>query len=271
MKLFRKLFAEKILRYYEGTEAGIKMIKSFPVIRKLVKDDAFGEKSKSRAIVGTMAQIFMLAWEFIRKFMYVILLIYVPYTILAYFFPLIRIHQDVSIIYLFIMLSTICGSLANTTIFAMGDRDYLMIRVMLVSPYMNFLGKFIYKIVIEFVFYFIILIILGEPVFNALMLCIVTACARPVGEMMAIITFDHFRSVYENRSVLNGTIMAICVILAYGLPVLNGRIAASWIYAIHPFVVCVMLLVGAGAMYFLWWYKYYRVIIREAMHNKREF
>ena len=58
MKLFRKLFAEKILRYYEGTEAGIKMIKSFPVIRKLVKDDAFGEKSKSRAIVGTMAQIF---------------------------------------------------------------------------------------------------------------------------------------------------------------------------------------------------------------------
>ena len=50
MKLFRKLFAEKILRYYEGTEAGIKMIKSFPVIRKLVKDDAFGEKSKSRAI-----------------------------------------------------------------------------------------------------------------------------------------------------------------------------------------------------------------------------
>ena len=199
MKLFRKLFAEKILRYYEGTEAGIKMIKSFPVIRKLVKDDAFGEKSKSRAIVGTMAQIFMLAWEFIRKFMYVILLIYVPYTILAYFFPLIRIHQDISIIYLFIMLSTICGSLANTTIFAMGDRDYLMIRIMLVSPYMNFLGKLIYKIVTEFVFYFITLIILGEPVFNALMLCFVTACARPVGEMMAIITFDHFRSVYENR------------------------------------------------------------------------
>ena len=146
-----------------------------------------------------------------------------------------------------------------------------MIRIMLVSPYMNFLGKLIYKIVTEFVFYFITLIILGEPVFNALMLCFVTACARPVGEMMAIITFDHFRSVYENRSVLNGTIMAICVILAYGLPVLNGRIAASWIYAIHPFVVCVMFLVGAGAMYFLWWYKYYRVIIREAMHNKREF
>ena len=88
MKLFRKLFAEKILRYYEGTEAGIKMIKSFPVIRKLVKDDAFGEKSKSRASRWNYwHRIFMLAWEFIRKFMYVILLIYVPYTILASFLP----------------------------------------------------------------------------------------------------------------------------------------------------------------------------------------
>ena len=66
MKLFRKLFAEKILRYYEGTEAGIKMIKSFPVIRKLVKDDAFGEKSKSRAIVGTMAQIYMFPIQYLH-------------------------------------------------------------------------------------------------------------------------------------------------------------------------------------------------------------
>ena len=262
MKLFRKLFAEKILRYYEGTEAGIKIIKKLPILKKLVKEESFGEKSKSRAFIGALAQAFMLAWEFIRKFLYVVLLIYGPYIILSHFFPLIRIHQDIS---------TICGSLANTTIFAMGDRDYLMIRVMLVSPYMNFLGKFIYKLITEFIFYFIILTILGEPVFNALMLCIITACARPIGEMLAIITFDHFRGVYENRSVLNGTIMAICVILAYGLPVLNGRVTASWIYAIHPFVVCVMFLLGAGAMYFLWWYKYYRVIIREAMHNKREF
>ena len=163
MKLFRKLFAEKILRYYEGTEAGIKIIKKLPILKKLVREDSFGEKSKSRAVIGVLAQEFMLAWEFIRKFLYVVLLIYVPYIILAHFFPLIRIHQDISIIYLFIMLSTICGSLANTTIFAMGDRDYLMIRVMLVSPYMNFLGKFIYKLITEFIF----LLFSEEKVINA--------------------------------------------------------------------------------------------------------
>lgn len=271
MKLFRKMFAEKILRFYEGTEAGISLIRKLPIVSKAVKDTSFGEKSKSRAAVGITAQVIMLIWEFIRKFLYVVIFMFIPYMIMAHFLPLIRIHQDTTIIYLFVMLSTICGSLANTTIFAMGDRDYLMIRVMLVSPYMNFLGKFIYKLVTEFVFYFVILIIMGVPVLNSLMLCVLTACSRPIGEMLAIITFDHFRGVYENRNVLNGTIMAICVILAYGLPVLNGRVSASWIYAVHPFVVLIMFVLGAGAMYFLWWYKYYRVIIREAMHNKREF
>jgi len=34
--------------------------------------------------------------------------------------------------------------------------------------------------------------------------------------------------------------------------------------------VLVFFLAGAGAMYFLWWYKYYRKIVREAMHLKHE-
>ena len=135
MKLFRKLFAEKILRYYEGTEAGIKIIKKLPILKKLVKEESFGEKSKSRAFIGALAQAFMLAWEFIRKFLYVVLLIYGPYIILAHFFPLIRIHQDISIIYLFIMLSTICGSLANTTILAMGDRDFVALFLSLAPAF----------------------------------------------------------------------------------------------------------------------------------------
>ena len=88
--------------------------------------------------------------------------------------------------------------------------------------------------------------------------------------MYAIITFDHLRRLYENRSVLNGVIMAVCTLLAYGLPLINKSVSATWVYAVHPFVVAVFFFLGVGAMYFLWWYKYYRVIIREAMHKKRE-
>lgn len=102
------------------------------------------------------------------------------------------------------------------------------------------------------------------------MLCILTMCVRPIGEMFAIMSFDHFIWVYENRSVFNGTVMAVCVLLAYGVPLFARRLSYSWMYAVHPFVIVVFLLAGAGAMYFLWWYKYYRKIVREAMHMKHE-
>ena len=114
--------------------------------------------------------------------MYVFVLIYIPYRIISIECPLIRANQEITIIYMFIMLSIICGSLSNNILFTVGDRDYLMMRVMFISPYMSY----------------------------------------------------------------------------------------SWMYAVHPFVIVVFLLAGAGAMYFLWWYKYYRKIVREAMHMKHE-
>lgn len=270
MKLFKKLFAEKLLRFYEGTNAGIRYISSMPVLRNHIRKETFAENSRARLAVGIVAQLFMVLWEFIKKFLYVLVLIYIPYRLISLECPLIKANQELTIIYMFIMLSVICGSLANNILFTVGDRDYLMMRVMFISPYMNFLGKLIYKMLTEFIFYFIILSIFGVSAFHSLMLCIFTMCVRPIGEMFAIMSFDHFIWVYENRSVFNGTVMAVCVLLAYGIPFFARRLPYSWMYAVHPFVVFIFLLAGAGAMYFLWWYKYYRKIVREAMHMKHE-
>ena len=79
---------------------------------------------------------------------------------------------------------------------------------------------------------------------------------------MRLCPLDHFIWIYENRSVFNGTIMAACVLLAYGVPLFARRVSYSWMYAVHPFVNSHILIAGAGAMYFLWWYKYYRKIVK---------
>lgn len=138
MRLFRKLFAEKILRFYEGTNAGIRYISNAPLIGRCVKENTFAENSKARLFVGIMAQLFMVLWEFIKKFAYVFILIYIPYVLIGLECPLIKANQELTIIYMFVMLSVICGSLSNNILFTIGDRDYLMIRVMSISPYMNF-------------------------------------------------------------------------------------------------------------------------------------
>ena len=94
MKLFRKMFAEKILRFYEGTEAGISLIRKLPIVSKAVKDTSFGEKSKSRVAVGITAQVIMLIWEFIRKFLYVVIFNFL-YNIVIFTFGIMLVKKGV--------------------------------------------------------------------------------------------------------------------------------------------------------------------------------
>lgn len=84
MKLFKKLFAEKLLRFYEGTNAGIRYMGMIPGVKNHIKEETFAENSKARLAVGIFAQLFMVLWEFIKKFLYVFALIYIPYRIISF-------------------------------------------------------------------------------------------------------------------------------------------------------------------------------------------
>lgn len=271
MKLFRRLFAEKILKFHEGTNKVFRALLNVPGIKNYLNKDIFDkEQSGLRAAFGVVAQICVVLWEFARKFLYGILFMYVPFQLISRICPLVASHQELTMIYMFVILSTICGSLANNTLLTMGDRDYLMIKVMLISPYMNFLGKLIYKITTDFIYFTIILCIFKVSVLNSILLGIVTICARLVGEVIAIISFDHVKSLYEKRNRYNGIVMAASVLFAYGMPILTRRVSEGCMVVVHPAFVLLMIVIGIGAMYYLWWYKHYKNIIREAMHMKRE-
>lgn len=97
MKLFKKLFAEKLLRFYEGTNAGIRYMGMIPGIKNHIKEETFAENSKARFAVGIFAQLFMVLWEFIKKLLYVFALIYIPYRIISFECPLIKANQELTI------------------------------------------------------------------------------------------------------------------------------------------------------------------------------
>ena len=255
MIIFKKMFAEKILRFHEAMNRFSELLMRMPHLGDKIRNQIEeNDNYRLKMTFGVIAQIGIVLFELLRKFLYVGFFVYLPYRIIAHFCPLIASHRELTMIFLFFMLSTICGSLANTTLMSMGDRDYLMIRIMLISPYMNFLGKIVYKIATDLVYFTIIL----------------TASLRPVGEMIAIIMFDKIKAIYNNRGIYNGLVMALCVIIAYGVPVFQRKLSSEWMSVVHPGFVIFMVLIGAGASFFLWWYKHYRKIMREAMYIKRE-
>lgn len=271
MEIFRKMFAEKILSFHEGTNRSLKLLMRMPVIGTHISSKVFNRKnSKLRMAVGVAALIGRMALEFIKKYLYVALFMYVPYLFMAKFCPLIESNQESAMLFMFFMLSSICGSFANNTLFAMGDRDYLMVRVVLVSPYMNFLGRLTVKIITDLVYFTIILCLFQVSFAHSLLISIVTVCIRPVGEMLAIIGFENIRSMYDSRNAFNGTVIAVSIFLAYGLPLLERRISSDWLFFVNPAFVVFALFIGVFAMYYLWSYPYYRKIMREAVHIKRE-
>lgn len=142
MEIFKKMFAEKILSFHEGTNRSLEILTKMPLVGEYISNQVIHKRnSKMRMTIGVMAVFVRMIVQFIKKYLYVAVFIYVPYLFMAQFNPLIRDHKESAVLFMFFMLSTICGSLANNTLLAMGDRDYLMVRVVLVSPYMNFLGS----------------------------------------------------------------------------------------------------------------------------------
>ena len=162
MEIFKKMFAEKILSFHEGTNRSLEILTKMPLVGEYISNQVIHKRnSKMRMTIGVMAVLVRMIVQFIKKYLYVAVFIYLPYLFMAKFNPLIRDHKESAVLFMFFMLSTICGSLANNTLLAMGDRDYLMVRVVLVSPYMNFLGRLAVKMVTDFVYFTLLLTLFG--------------------------------------------------------------------------------------------------------------
>ena len=131
---------------------------------------------------------------------------------MAQFNPLIRDHKESAVLFMFLCCLRFAEALPTIHRFAMGDRDYLMVRVVLVSPYMNFLGRLAVKMVTDFVYFTIILNLFGVSFVHGLLLSLVTMCIRPAGEMIAVLCFDQMQSMYNNRNAFNGTVIALSVL-----------------------------------------------------------
>jgi hypothetical protein len=271
MEMIRKMFAEAKLSYLEGTNRSVRFLMGLPVIGKFFNESVINERnSKKRTTIGILYEVCRALVYFIRKLIYVFLFVWVPCQLMAMECPLIASNKESAMLFIFFMLTSVCGSIANSTVFELGDRDYLMVRIVLVNPYMNFLGKLVQKIMLELVCYTIILCIFNVSFSHSLLVSLVTVSLRPLGEMIAIIGFEHIRSLYENRNVWNGAVIAISVLLAYGLPLLKRRVKSSWLFFVNPVFAVAVMFIGVFAMYYLWSYQYYRKIMREAVHIKRE-
>lgn len=262
MIIIKRLFAEKILAYHENTERLLSVLYSMPGLGESLKRCVAASKSgRVKHIFGVLAQIFVIMWEIIKKTLFVVAFMWLPYRLFSKEFPLISEQRTLVIVFLFFIICIICGSVTNNMFSAVSKRDDVMTKVVFISPAVNYLGKLISKMIADFMGFFIALIVVKVPVHMCLILAVTTVFARPVGELFTMFMYEKSKVLYNNKGAVYGTIMALSLIGSYGSMFLFRTVDSMWMIAVNPVLMMVVMLLGALSFLVLCNYRNYAGIM----------
>jgi len=267
----KNLFQEKILKFCEGANFVIYILKKIPKVRNKVNDDLFDKKKiKQRTKFGVFALICTLILEFLKKLVYAVIFVYIPYKLIGKVVINVLNNQELSIIYFFIIMTTFCGSITNNTMFTMSDRDYIMLRVILVKSNIHYFGRIFYKMITELVYFTIILLILGVSFKYSIAVSLFTMAMRPLGEFISLLIYNNSGKIHDMRASINGLIMAGAFIIAYVLPYEYRAISNTWYKVSNPYFLIGVLVISIATMWLLWTYKKYEKVAQDAVYVRRE-
>lgn len=265
------LFEAKRIRFAEDANFLIFILKKLPKIGERYTDEWFGNaKDKDKIKYGIVISICRFLAEFIKKIIYVCIFAYIPYIIIGKWCPNIHYNQEKSVMYFFIVMTSICGSITNHTQFTMTDRDYLMLKVMCVRIDMYYIERIISKVMVEIICFPVILWLFGIRPIYAFTIALFTVAMRIAGEMINLIAHDNLKTAYAKRDTVNGLVMAAAFIFAYVLPYVDRNITKAWYVVADPVFIIVEIFCTAGAMYYLCSYKKYGEILKEAAYLRRK-
>lgn len=252
MTIIKRLFAEKIIRYYERIGRLKMLSKHIPgagdiVSKQLEENDNLILKH----IVGAVLTILSAAYMVIKKFVFVLTFIWFPYKLIAARCPLVAEQKSLAIVYLFTLICTFCGTITNNVVSVVNKRDYMMTRVVLISPVMNFLGKLICKMFTDAVCFTIVLHTIGLGFAEAMVLSLTAACLRPLGELFAICMYQKSKILYNNKGMLYGVFMALGVIVGYGCMYVTRSVSGVWSVMTSPLTAAAALVLGAVSLVIL--------------------
>lgn len=266
--LIRRLLADYILRYKELTNKFLYKIYKIPKVGEFIKNQIMEQNNKALKIaLGIVAQLAALVWELIKRVVFVAAFVYLPYVLIARECPLVQDRKEAAIIYMFIMICTLCGTLVNNLVMSRDERSYMMAKVMLINPAIGLFGNIMYRMIMDFVGFSLALCIMGVSLGNSIVIGFSTAFIRPVGEVFAIALYEKFRFIYNNRNVYNGCLMAISIILAYGLPVVTRTVSSMWTALAHPAFAVSVFVIGTLALLVLFNYRHYYRLLADTVRG----
>jgi len=207
-------------------------LKGLPIINKLLPDTLYEDKTLK--ICGNIINVLReVASTFFWKFLYLIFMIF----LIAGFFEN---NAGNAVINIFAFL-TICGGLLNTYMFTSSKDEYYAIAIMNMEARKYTLSNYYYsliKVIIGFMPLTIILGILTEiPLSICIMMPVYVVMIKTIANNHRIWKYKRTNKI--DNGLLEWMIILICLILAYGLPVIGVPINENIFKII--FIICFII------------------------------
>lgn len=266
------LFQEKRIRFAEDENFMLSLMCKLPYIGTKFDDSCFGKNNeKAKIKYGVFVSIGRLLFAFARKFLYLLVFGYLPLRLIGRLTPGILGEQAKAVMYFFVIMTSLCGSLTNCTLFSMTDRDYMLLKVLQVKIKFYYIERIISKMIIDFICFSPLLMIFGVKAGYAFAAGLVTAAMRPIGELIDLLIHDHLTKVYSKKGTINGIIMAAAFIAAYCIPASdNGSIPDIEKLIVNPVFIIVEIIISAATIYFMFRYDRFEQIKKDAICLRRK-
>ena len=251
--------------FAENANIFISFLKRVPIIGKKFPDSLYG-RTDIKLKIGLISTVANIIFEFFRKGLYVAILALVPALLMKEYLNLQNSLQEI-IIYIFIVLSFVFGSIVNSILLKLNKDVYNMIILMRANPKDYYLSEIMYKILSQIIFFLPVFLILGFGLPKTILVLIELSMCRIIGEWIGLSAYK-YKKININRDTLPSFLMFILsMMLAYGVPAI--KVDLTFINIMFNPIFTSLLIIGAALCgYFLWNFKGYRSFSREIISKE---
>jgi len=133
-----------------------------------------------------------------------------------------------------------------------------------------YFGRIVYRMFTDAVFGGTALTIAGVGAGRAFVLALITALARPVGEVFGLVVYMYSKGIHKKKALYDGVLISIAIIVAYACPYAYRKILPMWDGVTSWPVIVVTAVLSVLSLYVVWNCRRYPNIVKELVFSRRE-
>ena len=227
-------------------------LKRIPLAGKLVPDSVYANDSLKKILAAAAFLIRQLV-DFAGKPLYLLIFVLLPAQLFAVKVPMWEGKAFPLMVHILFFLNCIIGSLGDSQIFLVTRDKITLLKYMKGNVRSYTYASLCLKYVPFFLCYLPFLILFsmlsGGSAVQGLLLWILLAAARSMGEAFQLFVFDRTGKVYHRNMAYSWSIIGIGLAGAYLLP-LSG-IPLPALYLLHPVSMVFWLACGGFSLYYI--------------------